>query len=85
MSVRWQHCLDHADNIQKPAKSPLSSRRSYAADRQSVKRDYALLLMWAEQSVSTIYNHVKDRLSCDPKYLNLVFLRVNECRTFYNA
>ena len=22
MSVRWQHCLDHADNIQKPAESP---------------------------------------------------------------
>ena len=20
--MRWQHCLDHADNIQKPAKSP---------------------------------------------------------------
>ena len=22
MSVRWQHCLDHADDIQNPAESP---------------------------------------------------------------
>ena len=22
MSVRWQHCLDHVDNIQKPENSP---------------------------------------------------------------
>ena len=22
MSARWQHCLDHADHIQKPAKAP---------------------------------------------------------------
>ena len=41
MSVRWQHFIDHADTKQKPANvTRLSSRRSSAADRQSVKRDY---------------------------------------------
>ena len=41
VSVRWQHCIDHADTKQKPANvATLSSRRSSAADRQSVKRDY---------------------------------------------
>ena len=39
MSVRWQHFIDHADTKQKPANvTRLSSRRSSAADRQSVKR-----------------------------------------------
>ena len=39
--MRWQHCIDHADTKQKPANvARLSSRRSSAADRQSVKRDY---------------------------------------------
>ena len=43
MSVRWQHFIDHADTKQKPANvTRLSSRRSSAADRQSVKRDYAV-------------------------------------------
>ena len=42
MSVRWQHFIDHADTKQKPANvTRLSSRRSSAADRQSVKRDYS--------------------------------------------
>ena len=38
MSVRWQHCIDHADKYSK-AGTPtrLSSRRSSATDRQSVK------------------------------------------------
>ena len=41
MSVRWQHFIDHADTKQKPANvTRLSSRRSSAAERQSVKRDY---------------------------------------------
>ena len=38
MSVRWQHCIDHADKQTEVTR--LSSRRSSAADRQSVKRDY---------------------------------------------
>ena len=62
MSVRWRHCIDHADTKQKPLMRPdcllgvvpqptdsrlsettqLSSRRSSAADRHSVKRDSAL-------------------------------------------
>ena len=42
MSIRWQHCIDHADTKQNPANvTRLFSRRSSAADRQSVKRDYA--------------------------------------------
>ena len=41
VSVRWQHCIDHADTKQKPANvARLSSRCSSAADRQAVKRDY---------------------------------------------
>ena len=43
MSVRWQHCIDHADKYSKADYvTRLSSRRSSAADRQSVKRDYKL-------------------------------------------
>ena len=53
MSVRWQHCIDHADTKQKPANvARLSSGRSSAADRQSVKQDYWCL--HAQTSVSTI-------------------------------
>ena len=41
VSVRWQHCIDHADKQTKAVNvDRLSSRRSSAADRQSVKRDY---------------------------------------------
>ena len=40
MSVRWQHCIDYADKHSKAGIfTRLSSRRSSAADRQSVKRD----------------------------------------------
>ena len=43
MSVRWQHCIDHEDTKQKPANvARLTSRRSSAADQQSVKRDYKI-------------------------------------------
>ena len=43
MSVRWQHCIYHADKQTNAGKGTrLSSRRSSAADRQSVKRDYAM-------------------------------------------
>ena len=43
MSVRWQHCINHADKQTKAVNGArLSSRRSSAADRQSVKRDYML-------------------------------------------
>ena len=36
VSVRWQHCIDHADKYSKPGRlTRLSSRRSSAADRQS--------------------------------------------------
>ena len=39
--MRWQHCIDHADKYSKAGRlTRLSSRRSSAADRQSVKRDY---------------------------------------------
>ena len=38
VSVGWQHCIDHADKQTNAAKSvQTSSRRSSAADRQSVK------------------------------------------------
>ena len=40
MSVRWQHYIDHADKQTKAGRlTRLSSLRSFAADRQSVKRD----------------------------------------------
>ena len=40
MSVRWHHCIDHADKHSKARRlTRLSSRRSSAADRQSVKRE----------------------------------------------
>ena len=43
-SARWQHCLTRlTDDIQKPAKWPDSSRRSYAAERQSVKRHWPVV------------------------------------------
>ena len=39
--MRWQHCIDHADKQTKAVNvARLSSRRSSAADRQSVKGDY---------------------------------------------
>ena len=38
MSVRWQHCIDHADKYSKAGRlTRLFSRRSSGADRQSVK------------------------------------------------
>ena len=38
MSVRWQHCIYHADKHSKAGTlTRLSSRRNSAADRQSVK------------------------------------------------
>ena len=42
VSVRWQHCIDHAADKQTKAVNVarLTSRCSSAADRQSVKRDY---------------------------------------------
>ena len=41
MSVKWQHCIDHADKYSNAdILTRLSSRRSSAADRQSVKRYY---------------------------------------------
>ena len=40
VSVTWQHCIDNADKQNKSHVTRLSSRRSSAADRQSVKRDY---------------------------------------------
>ena len=39
--MRWQHCIDHADTYSKAGRlTRLSSRRSSAADRQSVKLYY---------------------------------------------
>ena len=50
--MRWQHCIDHADTKQKPANvTRLSSRRSSAADRQSVKRDQFCLCAMGDKHV----------------------------------
>ena len=41
MSVRWQHCIDHADKYSK-------------ADRQSVKRDYMLACLLTVNTTAEI-------------------------------
>ena len=57
MSVRWLHCLDHADNIQKPAESPdclhgvvtqpTDSRLSETSDAREIVSIVKSVLMYA--------------------------------------
>ena len=52
--ARWHHCIDHADKQTQSGRITVFSRRSSAADRQSVKLDYALRWVTHSDVMSTL-------------------------------
>ena len=78
--MRRQYCIDHTDKHSKAGRlTRLSFRRSSAADRQSVKRDYAYQCRTRRKPPDNgRYQDSLERFSCRSeqmsKYINIVIL-----------